>query len=199
MNLIQNILIPSDKALLQSALRSRPLYFRYILQFQGCDFRKPLHVPKLEICKEEYFYATPFNGSYSSIETLKQIHIHMTDPVVCTSPKRPILIFLLPKEKLMSGNYVQNLILTQIESPEDIPEDRLHVKPEGLYLHYCFGNDLISADHDSRDGCFTTFKNYAADHNFTITSDLYCYDLIGPFLTDHTDEFLIEFMARVDF
>lgn len=161
-------------------------------------FNKPLRVPKLELSKEEYFYTSPFNGVYSSIEALKQIRTHMMDPVVCASPQRPLLVFLLEKEKLIKGPYTQSLLMSKIPDPSDVPEERLHVKPEGLYLHFCFGDDLITPDNKKRNSCFELFRQYAEDHNFKITSDLYCYDLIGPFLTDHTDEFLIEFMARVD-
>lgn len=162
------------------------------------SFRKPLHVPKLEYCEEEYFYSTPFNGNYSSIEALKQIQMHMKDPIVIAASKRPIIVFLLEKEQLLKGNYVQSQVMTQVESPNEIPKERLKIKPAGVYFHYCFGEDLINSDYDKRNHCFSVFKKYAKDHNFTITSDLFCYDLIGPFLTDHTDEFLIEFMVRVD-
>ncbi len=161
-------------------------------------FNKPLRIPKLEFCKEEYFYTTPFSGRYSSIEALKEIRMHMIDPVVVSSPQRPMLVFRMPRENLMRDRFVQDLLMSKIEDPSSIPEDHLQIKPEGLYLHFCFGDDLITNDYEKRNNCFRLFRQYAEDHNFRITSDLYCYDLIGPFLTDHTDEFLVEFMARVD-
>ncbi len=154
----------------------------------------PLETPRIEYAGEEYFFLSPFRGDLNTIDGINQIRLHLSAAEIMPDVTSNLMVFKVKKERLNSGRSHNLDIMIQTSNPSEINEDSLHVKPAGFYLHIYYCMDLTSSTEEERDEAFQKMKGYIDEHNYSIMTDLYCYNHISRFLTDDPKEFLSEFV-----
>ena len=165
-----------------------------VCKFSNISFE----TPKVEYSDLEYFRCDEFCGNFNTLDGLSQIGRHLSTAYNMSDTTSNIAVFKI-SQNCLSTNSAQNLsIMVQTSEPENVDADNLHKKEAGLYLHMLFNLDLMSSSDKDRERCYKKMVNYAFDHNYKITSDLYCYDHIGRFLTDKKNEFLSEFVLGIN-
>ncbi len=164
-----------------------------VTKFSNISFE----TPKVEYSDVEYFRCDEFCGEFDSLDGLSQIENHLATAFNMSDTTSNIAVFKISNESL-NGSTPQHLeIMVQTSEPENVNPDNLHKKEAGLYLHMLFNLDLMTSTNKDRERCYKKMINYALEHNYTIISDLYCYDHIGRFLTDKKNEFLSEFVFGI--
>lgn len=153
--------------------------------------------PKVEYSDAEYFRIDDFCGNFHSLDGLAQIKSHLSNAYNMSDTTSNIVVFKIDQNCLNSNDSQQLKIMVQTSKPESLTIENLHKKEAGLYLHMLFNLDLSASTDSERERCYKKMVNYALEHNYKITSDLYCYDHIGKFLTDKKNEFLSEFVFGI--
>ena len=156
-------------------------------------------IPKIEYSMEEYFFASLFQGKLNSLDGICQLREHLAAAETMPNISANLIVFLINPKTIMSlSGKTRMHMMVQIPDPNGIPEENLHIKPAGFYLHIFYHMNLPDSTVEEQKQYYEKISQYIQDHNYRIVTDLYCYNHISKFLTDDPKEYLAEFVIGVE-
>lgn len=155
--------------------------------------------PRIEYSEEEYYYITELQVKLNTLDGIRKLRDHLVTADGMPAISSNLIVFKY-NPRISSSFSEENRLymMTQTSNPKGLPEERLHVKPAGFYLHIFFRMNLPDSTTKDREKYYKKMEAYIADHNYKISTDLYCYNRISRFLTDNPKEYLAEFVIGVE-
>ncbi len=152
----------------------------------------PVETPAVRYEEESYFYETAFTGSFQTLDGIRQIQDHLKAADKMPDVTGNITVFRVADKSIREGFSPRFSIMVQTSDPKAVSPENLHIKPAGTYLQMYFRTDIISSSEEETSAFLRKMQTYAEEHNYTISTDYYCFLHISTFLTDDPKEYLTE-------
>lgn|GEM_PF-3443777 len=159
----------------------------------------PPDTPKIEYSEEECYYMTELRVKLNTLEGIRKLRDHLIMAEGMPAISSNLIVFKY-NPRISSSFSEENRLymMTQTTNPKGFAEEDLHIKPAGFYLHIFFRMNLPDSTAKDREMYYKKMEAYITDHNYKISTDLYCYNRISRFLTDNPEEYLAEFVIGVE-
>ena len=158
----------------------------------------PLEVPGLHYEEETLYYSNAFSGKLDSLAGISQIQQHLSVAESLMNVTSNITVFRIMQQSLEEGHTPKFSLMIQATEQDAMDPEHLHRKPAGSYLQMFFKTDIITASDEDLYRCARILTNYAAEHNYKLTTDYYAITHVNIFLTDDPDEYLTEFQVGIE-
>lgn len=158
----------------------------------------PKETASVHFAEEMYYYVSPYTAKINSLEGINQFQKHLVAADSLPEVTSNIAGFRISQKSLQDGFSPKMMLLTEADDPDSVPEEHLHIKPQGTYLQMFFNTDIVVATEEDLRRFANTMMRYVEEHNYSTTTDYYAILHIGTFYTDNPDEFLTEFLIGIE-